>query len=128
MLTAVAHPDVEGIVRVYLKGAPELILPKCTGYISLDGEVANLEESKAGEWLNETIIGSYAKQGYRTMALAYKDYDHDQFTQQYEFTNGFSSEESQNELEEGMTFLIAFALKDDLRSNAKDAIKKAYKG
>lgn len=29
-VTAVKHPEMEGVIRVYVKGAPEYLLHKCT--------------------------------------------------------------------------------------------------
>lgn len=37
-VTAVRHPDNEGVVRVYVKGAPEIVIPKCTRTFDIDGK------------------------------------------------------------------------------------------
>ena len=34
---AVRHPEMEGVVRVYVKGAPEYILDNCTRTFQVDG-------------------------------------------------------------------------------------------
>jgi len=36
-LVALKHPDQEGVVRVYLKGAPEAVLNKCTHFYGPTG-------------------------------------------------------------------------------------------
>ena len=37
-ITAVRHPDKEDLVRIYIKGAPELIVNKCTRTYDVDGK------------------------------------------------------------------------------------------
>jgi len=39
-VVAVRHPDMEDIVRVFVKGAPEYIVPKCTKTFGVDGNKA----------------------------------------------------------------------------------------
>lgn len=36
---AVQHPDIENTVRVYVKGAPEIVLPKCTRHYGASGNI-----------------------------------------------------------------------------------------
>lgn len=38
-LVAMRHPDHEGIVRVYLKGAPEIVINKCTHFFGPTGSL-----------------------------------------------------------------------------------------
>ena len=77
MTTALLHPEDDSKVRVYVKGAPEYVVDKCTSYFTKDGAVEEADDSKRELWLDRTIIGWYAKSGLRTLALAYKDYDVD---------------------------------------------------
>ncbi len=128
MTTALQHPTTESLVRVYVKGTPEYILENCVTFLARDGGAEDLDEHKRKQWLDRTIIGWYAKIGLRTIALAYKDYDVDQFRAQYDETNGFEDEESQAQLETDLTFLAAFGLQDDLRPGAEESIRKAQDG
>ena len=41
-ITAVRHPDKADLVRIYIKGAPELIIPKCQRTFDVDGRVIPL--------------------------------------------------------------------------------------
>lgn len=36
-IVAVRHPDMEDIVRIYIKGAPEYIIHKCDKTFGVDG-------------------------------------------------------------------------------------------
>lgn len=40
--TALVHPDDSTKVRVFLKGAPEIVMDYCTRFINERGEVENL--------------------------------------------------------------------------------------
>jgi magnesium-transporting ATPase (P-type) len=38
------HPDFEETVRVYVKGAPEYVLSKCTKTFSIKGEIIPMSD------------------------------------------------------------------------------------
>lgn len=42
-LIAVRHPDMDDIIRVYVKGAPEKIIDKCTKTYAVDGTRTHLD-------------------------------------------------------------------------------------
>jgi magnesium-transporting ATPase (P-type) len=69
--TAIIHrPD--GTVRVYVKGASEIILRDCTEYLTESGHVEKLFPIKRKEF--EDYVTAMADQALRTLALAHKDY------------------------------------------------------
>jgi len=82
--------------EVYLKGASEIILPKCSKYLN------NLKEEKI--FLNKKNIikeiEKYTKKGMRVISLA-----------------------KGNELNDNLTFIGFIILKDELRKEAKEGIK-----
>jgi len=82
--------------EVYLKGASEIILPKCSKYLN------NLNEEKI--FLNKKNIikeiEKYTKKGMRVISLA-----------------------KGNELNDNLTFIGFIILKDELRKEAKEGIK-----
>ncbi|CAO3640447.1 unnamed protein product [Cunninghamella echinulata] len=57
--------------RMYTKGASEIVLGQCTQYIDAKGKVQKLDKEALVKW--QSIIGQYANQALRTIALAYKD-------------------------------------------------------
>lgn len=66
----------DGRRRLYLKGASEILLKKCTRYVVPD---ANRMKTRQLDSLARTIIrhllDSYAEQGLRTLTLCYRDID-----------------------------------------------------
>jgi len=66
----------DGRRRLYLKGASEVLLKRCTRYVIPD---ANKVTTHKLDSLSKTIIrhllDSYAEQGLRTLALCYRDFD-----------------------------------------------------
>ncbi len=99
MVTCLVHPTEEGLVRMYVKGAPELIFPNCSQYINLEGGASDMDDEMRRDWLNDTIINDYAKNKLRTFVLAYKDIKQETFTELFQETNGFTADESQEKLE-----------------------------
>ena len=67
-------------VRVVVKGAPEYVMPMCVKQLNQNGDVDSLSEIERDRILQEVIIGTMArKQGLRTLAFAYRDYDLDEW-------------------------------------------------
>jgi len=79
MTVAVYHPKENDLVRVYVKGAPEIILPKCKSMIGTGGNVERMDQNELNYMLNEICDDKMAKQGYRTLCYAYRDMSEDEF-------------------------------------------------
>lgn len=62
--------------------------------------------------------------GLRTLAYAYKDIKIGEWEELLEKNNGFESEKDRENIEKDLTFVITFALNDDLREGVPEAIKK----
>jgi magnesium-transporting ATPase (P-type) len=45
-IVALQHPDMDDIVRVYVKGAPEIIILKCTKTIGINGQVSHMNDEE----------------------------------------------------------------------------------
>ena len=65
-------------VRIYTKGATEVILERCSNILTSDGQIEMLSLEKKGD-IKQNVISAYAKQAYRTFALAYKDVSREEF-------------------------------------------------
>lgn len=63
------HPDG---MRLYNKGAAEMVLEQCVKYIDASGKTANLSTNKRNEL--QGVITSMADKGLRTLCLAYRDF------------------------------------------------------
>ena len=81
--------------EVYLKGAAEIILPKCTKYLTIKGEEKIILNEKT--LLKE--INKYTQKGIRVIVLA-----------------------KGNNLDNNLTFIGFVTLKDELRKEAKEGI------
>ena len=46
-VTAVRHPDRDDIVRVYIKGAPEFIVEKCSRTYDVDGRCIAMDPDQS---------------------------------------------------------------------------------
>jgi len=69
-----AHTDNAYGKRLVIKGASEMILKCCKHYMNEKGEVVPLDDNSVAQI--KEIIESYAKLALRTIALAYRDLDH----------------------------------------------------
>lgn len=78
-VTAVRLPENENIVRVYVKGAPEIIVSKCARTFDIEGKIAPLQDSETNYILNDILIQKFTTVGFRTLAFAYKDFTLEEF-------------------------------------------------
>jgi magnesium-transporting ATPase (P-type) len=60
-------------VRVFLKGAPEIVMEYCEKWIDRDGTVKELDEEKRRYIINDIVTHTFAKRAYRTIMIAYGD-------------------------------------------------------
>jgi len=68
------------------------------------------------------------KNGLRTIAFGYRDYDIDTWNTIASEHNNFLRETDRHSLEEDLVFLAAFGLNDDLRDGVPEVIGKLYRG
>ncbi len=59
--TAVRHPTIDGLVRVYVKGAPEIVLDLCESYLDKDGNVQELGKHKKDSIIHDVVVNTFAK-------------------------------------------------------------------
>lgn len=70
-MTAVSQQG--GLVRIFVKGAPEFILETCTKYMTGEQSTSYMTEEKKGEIVNQVIKHNFAPKALRTIMVAYKD-------------------------------------------------------
>lgn len=101
-------------VRAYIKGAPLVILERCTHY--LDGaEIKPMTEEHRKFLIEEDE--NFAKQAYRILAFAYRG------------LTPYDEKITMGEVEQQMTFIGMVAMMDPPRNEVKEAMaaaKKAY--
>jgi magnesium-transporting ATPase (P-type) len=121
-LTAVRHPDNDDFVRIYIKGAPEIVVSKCSRTFHVDGKVIPMDDDQTNYILNDILIQKFTTAGYRTLAFAYKDLPIEDFENLKSDYNGFAKEEDRQVLEKDLTFIGLFALHDPLREKVNRSV------
>ena len=71
--TAVRHPTIENLVRVFVKGAPEIVIDLCDNYFDKDGNIKDLGKQQKDNILNNIVTNTFAKKAFRTLLIAYAD-------------------------------------------------------
>lgn len=125
---ALRHPDLEDVVRVYVKGAPEYIAHKCTSTVGPDGRRTALDEEQLNYILKDVLFTEYTSKGYRALAFAYKDLSIEEFENYRQECNNFKDITDREVLESNLTFVAAFALQDDLRQRVLRSVRFAQRG
>jgi len=98
-ITAVRLLERPDIVRVFLKGAPELVVPKCIRTFEVDGKIKNMHDDEMNYILQDMLVEKFAQRGYRTMAFAYKDISIEAFNGLKKTFNNFETESDREILE-----------------------------
>ena len=127
-MTAVRHPENENLVRVYVKGAPEIIVSKCSRTLDVEGKITPLDDRESNYILNDILIQKFTTVGFRTLAFAYKDFTLEEFQDLKQQYNNFEREEDRAILESQLTFVGLFALFDPLRPKVTRSVQFAKNG
>jgi Ca2+-transporting ATPase len=93
----------------YVKGAPDVLLPRCTHRLRLDGHVEPLDEGHRQEIL--ATNGVLAGQALRVLAVAHR------------LLNAPQAKMQAATIEQELVFLGLVAMKDPLRPEAVDAVR-----
>jgi calcium-translocating P-type ATPase len=105
-------------VRIFVKGASEVILEKCTKLLQPSGPAKTINEAVASD-ITKKIITSWAGKSLRTIAVAYKD---------HKVTNLSDIENIDERIYSEKLTLVAIAgIKDPLRPEIPLAIKNCRK-
>lgn len=72
-VTVMRHPLYQDLIRVYVKGAPEYIVDKCTKTYDVDGRTIPMAPEQLTYIKNDIIKQKFTTQGYRAIAFAYRD-------------------------------------------------------
>ena len=121
--SAIAIKLARGGYRVYVKGASEILLEKCTSVVSKPSsqDVNSEYMSEADKKMFGATISSYAGQTLRTIGSSYRDFD------SWPPPGAESSEVAGtadiNAIHQDMTLIAIYGIKDPLRPSVIDAIK-----
>ena len=125
---AVRHPDMEDVVRIYVKGAHEYIIDKCTRTFRLDGQRDQMSPDQINYIKSSILHDEFTTHGHRVIMFAYKDMEINEFKQLRAERNNFMTEDDREALESDLCFVAAFALQDDLRYKVERSITFAKRG
>ena len=127
-------------VRVYCKGAPDMLLEKVLFSVTRDGSIMpitnkaqvpqELLKQTEGASAEDTYRGFYnrcvknfADQAYRTILVTYKDMSMEEFEKIKTKNNNFEKEADREILETNLIAVGLFGLQDPLRPTIVDSIK-----
>lgn len=75
MSTVIRRPD--GVIRMYTKGASEIVLKKCRAILNRDGDIEPVSTVEYDK-IVQTVIEPMACDGLRTICIGYRDFLPDQ--------------------------------------------------
>ena len=122
----IRHPSQAGKVRVFVKGAPEIVIEKCQKYIGKSGEILAMTADKRDHIIYEDIVNKFAKKCYRTLLLAYADYDEARWEELRGSNNNFATIDDKEAVEVSLTMIGIVGLQDPLRPGIAEAVRSCH--
>lgn len=113
-------------IRVFCKGAPEIVIEKCTHYIGEGGAVKPMTDEYKN-YCTGKIQLDYAKKCLRTLLVAHVDYSKDDWDVESRKNRGWETVEDMEQIEHGLTMVGIFGLKDPLREGIRNAVETCHK-
>jgi Ca2+ transporting ATPase len=123
--TTCIYTNNEQTVRVYCKGAPDMVIKNCVKMVGPNGELVTLEDAKKKEILRD-VVAAFAHKCLRTILVAYCDIDRAEFERIKAGANDFATNDDKDILEQDMVFGALFGIKDPLREGIYDAVKTCH--
>jgi Ca2+ transporting ATPase len=120
-------PLEKGGYRVYTKGASEIILGKCS-YILGDGGRIDKFSSAAQDRTIKDVIEPMAKDGLRTISVAYKDYIPGPVNEPNQVRcDGEPDWDDEDKIICGLTSICVVGIEDPVRPEVPEAIKQCQR-
>eukprot|EP01134_Creolimax_fragrantissima_P007702 CFRG7702T1 len=110
--------EVNGAIRVHVKGASEVMLRECDKIIGEGGKIIDLTEGEKTRYQNH--IEEFAREGLRTLVLGYKDFPKDHGINDWEAI-------PVEDIEKDLVFVCLVGIQDPIRPEVPDAIAKCKK-
>ena len=116
-----SDPAEEDRYRVYVKGAPDWVLQKCTRILRHDNKVVPLEEAEK-ETITEMFNKDLAAEGLRTILIAYRIMkDETSFLEQEE------DDRDRDYLEQDLVFVAIAGIEDAIRQGVPESVLVAQR-
>lgn len=126
-----------GAVRVYTKGAPDMLFPLLESVLGSDGQPHSVNDEvdecppEIAQESNPTYLESlertvklFANKAFRTILITYRDLSEEEFEQIKSENNNFDKESDREVLETNLTAIGIFGLQDPLRPGIIESIKQ----
>jgi magnesium-transporting ATPase (P-type) len=97
--TAIRHPDDKNLVRVFCKGAPEIVFNYVSKTFDAKGDVVDLNDQEKSDIVTNIIAKTFAVKAFRTLLIAYTDYTYEEFLKLKYANNNFEKESDREALE-----------------------------
>lgn len=111
MSTAIPRPD--GNIRMYTKGASEIVLKKCKSILNRNGDVVPFSTVDYDR-LVQTVIEPMACDGLRTICIAYRDFP----------SNKMPDWDDETDVVDQLTCICICGIEDPVRPEVPEAIEK----
>ncbi|XP_047342748.1 calcium-transporting ATPase 9, plasma membrane-type-like [Impatiens glandulifera] len=101
-------------VHIHWKGAAEMVLAACTGYLDINGSLQSIDKEKASL---KNAIDAMAAKSLRCVAIAYRKCENDKVPNQAEELQNWAMPEDE------LVMLAIVGIKDPCRPGVKEAVK-----
>jgi magnesium-transporting ATPase (P-type) len=114
-IIAVEHPQLQDTVRIYVKGAPEIVIANAQNHYDKDGNKVPFRQDEK-DAIFALMEDKMTTNGFRTLAFSYRDMSINDFRSMMSQMSGdIDSEDEIRHLEQDQTFLSLVALADPVR-------------
>ena len=110
------------VVRIYVKGAPEWVIPLCTQTFDAQMNSKEFNETEQNNILQHIVSQEMAMQGLKVISYAYKEITMDSFNQLMS-TMHVESDEFRAEAESDLVYVATFGLEDPLREDIDTTVQ-----
>ena len=93
-IIAVEHPGMEDIVRVYVKGAPEIIISNCESHLDERNQRKTFDVQDKQYCHDNILKQTMTTKGFRTIGFSYKDYSKADFESLGDFSTAVNKVEA----------------------------------
>lgn len=112
--------------RMFIKGAPEIVINYCTKFSSAEGE-SGMDKEARDDVINNRVVKKFADKCYRCILVAYKDFSDDEWNQLSSQYNSFKEPKDLMNLENDFTMVGIFGILDPLRPGIADAVDQCHR-
>jgi magnesium-transporting ATPase (P-type) len=109
-------------VRIYVKGAPEYVIPLCSDTFDYQVSQKEFDEDDRMKVEYDVVSVLMAREGLKTLSYAYKQIPLDDLNMLMQ-SHHIESEEFRTELEADLIYLATFGLEDPIREDVNQSIQ-----